>query len=209
MEFLTINGLKVFFIAETTEDRRAGKARKDTWSKKKWYPIMSPEFLGGKEIAETLALKEKDVIGRSIVLPLSELSGNFRDFKVKVSLRVNNVKGNEAHTEYMGQELLRDQILRVIRRWSSRVDSIDDVVLKDSAKFRVKTLTVTTRRINTSVKDEIRRTVSKGIKEYAGARTTEQVVNDVNSSKLQKTILNSVKKIYPIRTVEVRMIQRM
>ena len=208
MIFELLTKQKVFFIAETTTDRRAGKVKKDTWSKKKWYTIMSPEFLGGKEIADTLALKEKDVIGRSIVLPLSELTGNFRDFKVKVSLRVKSVKGNEAHTEYVGQELLRDQILRVIRRWSSRIDSVDDITLKDSAKFRIKSLTVSARRINTSTKDEIRHAVSRGIKEYVSARTTDQVVGDINCSKLQKTIVANVRKIYPIRTIEVRMIQK-
>lgn len=202
----------MFFIAKTTTDARetkTSKTKKDTWSKKKWYSIMAPEFLGGKKVAETLSLKDKTLIGRVLVLPLSEITGSFRDFKVKVKMRITEVRDNEAHTEYVGQELLRDQILRTIRRWSSRIDSNDKVKLKDSKDYRIKSLTVTRRRVKTSVKDEIRHAVSDGIKEYAGSRSTDQIVMDVNSSKLQKTIENNVKKIYPIRAVEIRMIEKL
>jgi len=182
--------------------------KRDSWSKKKWYAVMAPDFLGGKQIADTLALKENVLIGRVIVLPLSEFTGNFRDFKIKVKLRIKDVKGSEARTEYVGQEMLRDQILRTIRRWSSRVDSVDDIKLKDDSRFRIKSLTVTRRRVNSSVKCDIRHAVSAGIKAYMSARATDQMVEDVNSSKMQKIISNNVKKIYPVRTVEVRMIQK-
>ncbi len=199
----------VFIVKQTqTTDRKASKIKRDSWSKKKWYAIMAPEFLGSKQIADTLALKDNNLIGRVIVLPLSEFTGNFRDFKVKVKLKIKDVKGTEAHTEYVGQEMLRDQILRTIRRWSSRVDSIDDIKLKDDSRFRIKSLTVTRRRVNTSVKGDIRHAVSSGIKDYVAARATEQMVEDINSSKMQKIISSNVKKIYPVRTVEVRMIQK-
>lgn len=192
-----------------TSDKRANKTKKDTWTKKKWYKIMSPEFLGSKHIADTFSMKEKYVIGRVIVLPLSELTGNFKDYKVKIKVRINNIRGNEAHTEYVGQEILRDQLLRIIRRWSSRIDSVDNVTMRDSSNYRIKSLTVTARRVNTSVKDEIRHSISDMINEYAGSKTIDEVVTDINSYKLQKTVGNKAKKIYPIRTVEVRMIEKL
>lgn len=195
-------------VVQKVVEKKVSKTKKDMWSKKKLYSIVAPEFLGGKPVAETFSLKDKDVIGRVVVLPLSEFTGNYKDFKVKIKLRVTEIKGADAHTEYAGQELLRDQILRTIRRWSSRIDSVDDVKLSDSSNFRVKSLTVSARRVNTAIKGEIRHSVSSFIKEYLATKTTDQMVEDVNSSKLQKTVEGKARKIYPVRNVEIRMIQK-
>ena len=193
---------------EDVAEKKVSKTKKDTWSKKKLYSIIAPDFLGGKPVAETFSLKDKDVVGRVVVLPFSEFTGNYKDFKVKIKLRVTEIKGNEAHTEYAGQELLRDQVLRTIRRWSSRIDSVDDVKLSDSSTFRVKSLTVSARRVNTAIKGEIRHSVSSFIKEYLATKTTDQMVEDVNTSKLQSTVEGKARKVYPVRNVEIRMIQK-
>lgn len=195
-------------VVQKVVEKKASKTKKDTWSKKKLYSIIAPEFLGGKPVAETFALKDNNAIGRVVVLPLSEFTGNFKDFKVKIKLRITEIKGADAHTEYAGQELLRDQILRTIRRWSSRIDSVDDVKLSDSSNFRIKSLTVSARRVNTAIKGEIRHSVSSFIKEYLATKTTDQMVEDVNSSKLQNTVEGKARKVYPVRNVEIRMIQK-
>lgn len=174
---------------------------------KSWYSIVSPEFLGAKELGETPTNDGKSLLNRVIQVPMSTLTGNFRQFKTNVKLRVKRLDGKKAVTEYDGQALTDDEISRKVHRWSSRVDSVEDVTTQDGKKMRVKMIAVTTRRVNTSVKDDIRHEMAKQVKAFAKDRKVDKFVNDVAANVLQKKARDPLAKIHPVRSVDVRKVE--
>ncbi len=190
-------------VAPKKGKTKAGKKAKS------WYHVVSPSLFGAKELGETPSSDTKSLINRVISVPLSSLTGNFRQFKTSIKLRVMKLEGKKALTEYDGQTLTDDEVSRKVHRWSSRIDSIDDIKTKDGKSMRVKTLIVTTRRVNTSIKDEMRSAISTHVRKFAKEREMEKFVNDVSANILQKNARTPLAKIHPVKSVDVRKIEVM
>lgn len=202
----------MFYIAKETSkgSSKDGKRKSKAlgWAKKNWYPVMSPKAFGEKEIASVAAVKPENLVGRKMFLTLSDLTGNFRDYKTKIRLKIVSVQGGKAHTEYCGQEMVREQIARLVRRWSSRIDNIEPVALADKSSIIVKTITVSRRRVNTSVKKDLRALITQKIREQASKKNLDDFVKDVNTGVFSKAVYSGLSKVYPVRSVEVRMVER-
>ncbi len=202
----------MFYIARDTskgsskEGKRKSKAL--GWAKKNWYPVVSPTAFGEKEIASVAAVKPETLVGRKMSVTLSDLTGNFRDYKTKVRLKIVSVQGGKACTEYAGQEMVREQIARLVRRWSSRIDNVEPVILADKSTVVVKTITVSRRRVNTSVKKDLRALITQKMHEQAAKTNLDDFIKDVNTGVFSKAVYSGLSKVYPVRSVEVRMVER-
>jgi small subunit ribosomal protein S3Ae len=183
--------------------QREIKSKRDKWKKKSFYSIVSPKIFGGRVIGETPALKKENLMGRTLYASLSDLIGDIKHFQTKVKLRIKEVDGQNAKTEYIGQEVLIDKITRIVRKWSSKIESVDDVSVKNR-KFRIKTLIITKRRVNTSLKNTIRHDASAIIGDYFKDKSSDQIITDINTEKIQRIIKNKINKLYPLRAVEIR-----
>ena len=188
-------------MARHTKDKGS---RKDTWAKKKWLTVKAPVVFGDRVLAETPAVKIEHIEGRVLEVPMSEVTGNFKHFRSKIKVKIVSTNGNEAATEYVGHEVVRDQVSRAVRRWSSRIDSVDDVMTKDSVKMRIKSLVLTRRRVNTSIKDEIRKLVSSLVFDIAKTMNKDEILVSINDNQIQKQLSIAASKLYPIKTVEIR-----
>jgi small subunit ribosomal protein S3Ae len=165
---------------------------------------MAPRVFGGKQVGQAVASKITELEGRTLEVPLSDLTGNFKHFATKVNLKVAGKVEGGLSTEYIGQELMRDQVSRNVRRWSSRIDGIQDITLKDGKGLRVKSLIITARRVNTAIKRELRAETFKGLQEHLSTMTLDEVVEDINSNKIQGILEGKLKKIYPVKSVNIR-----
>lgn len=183
--------------------KREIKTKRDKWKKKSFYSILSPKIFGEKVVGETPALKKENLIGRTIYVSLNDLTGDVKHFQTKIKLRIKEVDGQNARTEYIGQEILMDKILRIVRKWSSKIEFINDIPLKNK-KFRIKTLIVTRRRVNTTLKNTIRRESSSIIKDYFKDKPKDQIITDINNGNIQRIVINKINKIYPLKEVEIR-----
>jgi len=183
-------------------------ARKTTGVKKKkqksWYTIVAPKVFGEKTLSETPSVDSKNVIGRKVNVTLSDLTGDFKHFHTVVTLKINEVKDLKAYTEYNGQTLISDKIARMVSRWKSRIDAVEDVDTKDGHKLRLKNMVITRKRVNTTIKSEIRKKVFEETRNYCKGKDLESIINDIFSNKMQRHIFQSAKNIYPLQSVEIR-----
>ena len=189
-----------------TESASKSKAGKDTWSKKAWYAVSSPPVFGEEMIAEIPSMKESTLIGRNVKVSLSELTKNYKHMHTTVMLKISNIDGKKAKTEYAGQELLKDALARLIRRWSSRVDSNQNILLKDK-KMRLKMTIITAKKANTAIRATLRALVIKTSNDMLLGRPLDEAVMTLNNDKLTRVIQESASKIFPIRSVEVRKVE--
>jgi len=187
---------------------RRGASKTSKKAKKKWYAVFSPKPFKEKQVALAVAEKPDSLVGRKLCVVLSELTGNFRDFRTKIWLRIVSVKDGKAWTEYDGQEMMKEQLARIVRRWSSRIDNIEKVVLSDNSTFVVKTVAVSQKRVNTSIKKDLRAFIRKKIAGYAPKKTLYDFVREINTGTFSKKISSGINRIYPVRTIEVRRVER-
>ena len=174
---------------------------------KKWYKIHSPKIFNSVDLGQTLSEDGKNLIGRTITVPLSRLIDDRGKQHISVNLRVSNLKESVAETAFVSYKLSRAYLSRYVRRRTSRIDSVDDVVTKDGKKLRIKSLLITTfkatRKQRYSLRKELSKFVSSNLKEY----TVDSFLLSVTVRKFQGKIKKKMNKIYPVRYAEIRVIE--
>jgi small subunit ribosomal protein S3Ae len=173
---------------------------------KRWYKILAPKLFNEVEIGETLASDPKSLKGRKIEVGLGTLLGDLTKQHIKLKLRVEEVVGDKAKTGIVGYEVARSYLSRLIRKRISKIEMVSDVVTKDKQKIRLKSWIITLHRAQSSQQSAIRRRyaelIGKIVKEY----NYQALILTLATGGFQKNIAKRLKKIYPIRYVEVRRI---
>lgn len=185
---------------------RAGKKRKgvDTWKTKKWYEVYAPKMFGEAYIGDTLASEPSTLIGRIIEGTMKDITGDFSKQHIKLRFQVTRVDGEKAITKFKGQSLSRDYMRSQIRRKTTRVEGVTDVVTKDGFNLRVKTIALAVGRAQTTQEGLIRKIMSDTVRELAGSGTLEQFIHEIVLGKVSTEVYKKANKIYPLKRVEVR-----
>ncbi len=182
-------------------------AAKDPWKAKSWYTILAPDIFEKKEIGETVSDKPEKIMGRKIETNMKELTGDLKKSHIKLIFRINEVTGENAHTEFFRQELSRSYLRSQIRRRNSKVDSIFNVRTKDGYTLRASTSAILTTRILTSQKKAIREVINQELTTISMNNDFAQFLNEVTTGKVSTEIYRKARKIYPLKRVEVTKIK--
>jgi small subunit ribosomal protein S3Ae len=183
--------------------KRRGRT-KDKWRDKKWYKVVSPPYFGGVELGAVPADDPAKLVGRIVDGTLYDITNDFAHQYLKMYFRVEDVEGKTARTVFKGHEYSRDYLRSLVRRRTTRVDGIFNVVTKDKYGLMLAVSVFTLSRIKTSQEQEIRAIMNSIIKEKASALTFDQFVQELVLGKIASDIYNEAKKISPLRHVGVR-----
>lgn len=184
--------------------RVAARKLKDKWRSKTWYKILAPDMFQSAPIGETLTDSPTKLIERTSEVTLQDLTGDFTKMHVKLRFKINDVKGTEAYTKFIGHDLTSDYIRRQTRRKRSKMDGIYDVTTKDGYLVRVKPMAIAEKRIQTSQQYAIRKVMNNVISEAAMSRTLGEFVHTMIYGELPNSIFKMCKPIYPIKRIEIR-----
>ena len=176
----------------------------DKWRMKDWYTVNSPPYFGGTNIGQTPSDEPDKMIGRIIGVTLYDLTNDPAQQHLKMSFQIVNLKGEEADTIFKGHEYSQDYLKSLVRRRSTRVDSILKVITKDSYTLMVSTVVFSVKRINNAQKTSTRKIINKIVEEKAKSLNFDQFVQEAVLGKIASDIYNEVKKIVPIRHIGVR-----
>lgn len=185
------------------KSRRASRRVKDKWKSKSWYTIVAPDMFEGAKVGETPAAEPELLLGRVSEISLQDLAGDFSKVHVKIKLRVNAVRGGECKTQFYGHDMTSDFIRRLTRRRRSKIEPAFEVNTKEGYRLRVKVLSVTNKRINSSIKRSLRDKQREIITEVAAKSTLSQFVQKMLFGSLVSRIKRECKAVYPLRTVEI------
>jgi small subunit ribosomal protein S3Ae len=169
---------------------------------KVWITVLAPKYFGFAELGKTMASSPGKVIRRTLWTTLYNITNDFSHQHIKLHFQVIKVEGDKAYTIFKGHELARDYVRSLVRRGSSRVDSIFDVETKDGYRLRVFMLAVTVKRAKTSQKSAIRAIMRQVVVERASQLNFEDFVQELVLGKISSDAYNKAKKIYPLRKVE-------
>jgi small subunit ribosomal protein S3Ae len=176
---------------------------KEKWKGKEWYQILAPKTFNSVVIGETPSLDPKIINGRVVEMSLMDLTGEATKYYMKLYFKVYELDGSKALTKYFGHTCTRDYIARIVQIRTTRVDTNNILLLKD-AKMRLKSIIICNRNVSNLVKKAVRKAATDMIKEKIGKMTTDEFIKDMISGKIQIELKKELKKIYPIRFLEIR-----
>ena len=178
----------------------------DKWKAKSWYSIIAPEMFESKEIGQLVSSDEANLVNRKIKIGLGDLLGSFSQSSAYTSLyfRVKEVKGKSAHTAFIGHELVPGYVRTLARRRRSIMNQVDDVVTRDGVPVRIKTICVSGVKVSEGVRTDARKEISASVKALAKQTEFPALVQEMVFCKFSAKVFNAVKRIGPLKRVEVR-----
>lgn len=180
---------------------------RDKWVAKKWFRVLAPSTFGFAEIGLIPADDEDSLIGRTVEISFYDISKDITQLQIKLKFQIVSVEGDTAYTQLKLYELTRDYIRSIVRRGTSKIDAIRDVVTKDGVKLRVMAMAVTQSRVKTSQQRAIRKIMFGIIDEKAKELTFDEFIQQSVLGNIATEIEMRAKKIYPLKKAEVRKIK--
>jgi small subunit ribosomal protein S3Ae len=181
-----------------------GRATKDKWKSKNWYNVMAPEMFNRQKVAETLTDEPEKLIGRVAEVTVQDINGDFSKMHIKLKFKINDVRGTEAHTYYIGHDMSSDYVRRMTRRRKSKIDMVVDVKTRDEHVIRLKPLAISGNRVRSSQQSEIRHIMTNVLTEFCTSRPLDEIVKAIISGQLAKTTATACKPIHPLQRVEIQ-----
>jgi len=171
---------------------------------KEWYSILSPAYFGGVNLGTTPGAEAGSILGRTVGTTLFDITGDFAQQYLQLNFKVVNVTGNEAQTIFSGHEYSRDYLRSLVRRGSTRVDTILDAKTLDGYALKLSVVILPVSRLNTGQITYLRKIVRDIVGEKAKILAFDQFVQEAVLGKIASDIYNIAKKITPLRHVGVR-----
>lgn len=191
----------------------APKARKrkgvDKWKTKKWFTVLAPPAFNNTPLAQTPGEDPENVMNRIVNVSGREVTGNIKKTQLMLKFRVNNVQGLNAYTVFDSIEVQPGSVRRLVRRRSSKIEAVDDVMCKDGVLARVKTVALCAHKVSGPRRATIRTMVHDEIKTLAGAHDYEVLLNQIVTGDHGNMILSKIRKIAPMKRVDVLKVVRL
>lgn len=184
--------------------RAAARQQRDRWRAKKWYSMIAPDMFNRISVGETLADDPSKLIGRTTVVTLQDMTGDYSKGHVKLHFQIYEIKGGEALTRFIGHDMRNDYVLRLARRHRTKIDGVFDVKTKDGYVIRVKLLAIADKRIKTTQAKELRKTIGHVVTEFAEQHTFSEFIGAILKDEVSSAATERCKAIYPLRRLEIR-----
>ena len=180
------------------------KKIRDKWRSKSWYMAVAPPYFGNVELGAVPADTTEKLVGRIIDSTLYDITNDFAHQYLKMYFQITEIDGKTARTVFKGHEYSRDYLRSLVRRRTTKIDGIFDVVLKDGYKLQLAVCALTLSRIKTSQEKIIRAILERIIREKAAALSLDQFAQEIVLGKIASDIYNEAKKMAPLRHVGIR-----
>ena len=177
---------------------------RDKWRVKQWYSVLTPSYFGGVELGSIPADDPKKIVGRVIDATLYDITNDFAHQYLKMHFQITGIDDKNAKTVFKGHEYSRDYLRSLVRRRTTRVDSVLNVLTKDGYGLRVAVSAFTLSRVKTSQEVALRSVMKQVVEEKAGVLTFDQFAQEVVLGKIASDIYNQAKRVAPMRHVGIR-----
>ncbi len=184
--------------------KAATRKVKDKWKAKEWYKLYAPKMFNQMELGETPSADPDSLMGRTTEVTVHELTGDFSKMHIKMRFKVDDIRGLDAHTVFIGHDLTSDYVRRLTRRKRTKTDHVIDVRTKDGFLVRIKPMSITEKRIQASQETAVRDLMTREAQTSTADKTVSELVKDVISGELAKNLSKACKVIVPIKRIEIR-----
>jgi len=158
-------------------------------------------------LAETPAIDSSAIIGRTIRVNVSQLTGQASKYYMNLEFMIDAVDGKKASTVFAGYNSTRDYLFHVVRKRTEKVRHVRDVETKDGWRLQVVALLILNRKTDTNVKSKIRKIIDEQLDAAAKRNGIDGFVKDIVAGAVQKEMKRLGNKVYPVRFSEIESIE--
>jgi len=173
------------------------------WKGKDWFTVIAPETFGSKELGDVPATDPESLINRKLETSLSDITGNPAKYYVKLNFKINSVKGDKAYTSFSGMKIIKEQLFRIVRKRTSRVEIVQDVTTKDGWVLHLNVLAILNRASQIEIQGKVRKRAITFLQDFASKSTAADFIKTACDDLVQKNIKKFGSKIYPVRFCEI------
>lgn len=175
--------------------------------KKRWVPVIAPKLFNEREIGEMHVEEPRNAIGRKMSVSMTTITGEPQKQNVMAKFLITGAAGEKLQTEIIGYGLNTAATKRMMRRNRSKIEDSIVYTTADGKKTRIKPILITRARAQSGAKIALRKMMKDFLDKTFKATSFEQLMRDIINKKLQKSVQDALKKIFPVATVEVRNIE--
>lgn len=173
--------------------------------KKIFVKIIAPKQFHEQIVGETTVTDSRLLIGRKVTVNMMTLTNNPKDQNAQVKFVMTTLRGNDSvNTELESYALLPAYIRKLIRKEKMRVDSSFVVKTADNKSVRIKPFFLTIGKTKNSVLTALRRKSQELLKLHINKASSNDVVIEILSRKLQDKLRKDLAKVYPLKYCEIR-----
>jgi small subunit ribosomal protein S3Ae len=122
---------------------------------------------------------------------------------------VNNVQGLNAYTQLAAIMVQPSSVRRLVRRRTSKVESVDDVTCKDGVRARVKSVALVANQISAPKRAQVRVMLREGVQAVAGQHDYEALLQQFVTGEPINGVVDKARKIAPMKRVDVLKVTRL
>lgn len=168
--------------------------------------IKAPEVFGSVSLGKSQTTDLKLFVGKTVKMNLMYVTKSVKNQNVRIFFRVNEVSSGVAKTEVLGYEQIAYYLKRFVKAGSDLVEDSFVVMSKDGKKLRVKPFIVTKKNASAMILADIRQKVRELIEKDVTETEAQNYIYDVSNGKVQLGYRNEVKKLFPLKAFEFRMV---
>jgi len=203
--------------------KKGGKKRiGDPFAKKEWFNIKAPNPFRNKNVGWTPINKTQGthiaseaLKGRVVEASLADLQKDEDQGHKKMYLRVEEVVGVNAFTNFYGMDLTADRYRSLVRKWQSLIETNVEVKTLDGYVLRIFVLAFTKKRQNQLRKTSYAQTrqaklIRKKMTDIVTHESNVELKDLVNKfipDAIAMAISKECKKIYPLQNVYIRKVK--
>lgn len=180
------------------------KRVRDKWRSKDWFSIVAPKYFGSTELGSVPADEPSKLVGRVVDATLYDLTNDFAHQYLKMFFQVSDIEGKVARTVFKGHEYSRDYLRSLVRRKTTRIDTLQNITTNDGYQLRLAVCAFTLTRIRTTQEQAVRAVMRRIVEEKTKTLSFDQFVQEVVLGKIASDIYNEAKKVAPMRHVGIR-----
>ena len=175
--------------------------------KKRWYKIVAPRVFNNSPVGETYVNSVEQVVGKIMKVNLMELTRDHKKQKQNIKLEVTEVRSDVGQTKPVYYEIMPSAVKRMIRRGKSKVDASILCTSKTNEAVRIKPIIITNYNATKNVQTDLRKAAENTITNYVADSNFDRVFSDVINFRLQRILREQLKKIFPVKICDVRMLK--
>ncbi len=197
-------------LAEKTEEKSEEKKRpvakpsQKAIVKKRWVSIVAPKLFNEQIIGESYLAEPDSAIGRTVQVSMMALTGEPQKQSLNLKFKIINRVGEKLITELVEYQISPAAVRRMGRRGKARVEESMRVVTSDGKVLRVKPFLIARGSPKGAVMANVRKTIRQRLPMLVAKVTLEGFFDEILSYRMQRTLADSVRKIYPIALSEIR-----
>jgi len=173
-------------------------------TKKLWFKIMAPKLFGEGELGESYLSNPESAIGRTLRHNLKELTGNVKDQNASLLFKIDKVVGTTLHTIPVGYELSASSVKRMVKKSTTRLDDYFTTISKDGKKVVIKSVLITSIKIQRSVGKALKKTLQDTVNEDLHKNDFATFMVNMASGKIRMELRKRLAKIYPLKEAAIR-----